>query len=90
MSKNSQTFEVEMGDGKKYTVSTAFADVIALEDEFDIDASDLVVRQRGKWIAFMAWHALKRKKLIDMTFDEFRADIESIDGTDDEADSGNA
>lgn len=76
------TFNVELEDGTKHRVTTAYADIIALEDEFDIDASDLVTRQRAKWLAFLAWSALKRNKIIDITFDAFRQQVTQVDPED--------
>lgn len=87
------SFTVEMSDGTKHKAVTAFADLIALEDEFDMDASDFGVRQRGVWLAFLAWHALKRRKVIDMSFADFRDQLEVLDVEGDEnadGDQGNA
>lgn len=76
------TFNIELEDGTKHRVTTSYADIIALEDEFDIDASDLIKRQKAKWLAFLAWHALKRKQLVDTTFDIFRTQVETVDPED--------
>lgn len=74
------TFNVELEDGSKHRVQTAYADIIAMEDEFDIDASDLVTRQRGKWLAFLAWHAMKRRKMTNLSWDAFQEQVEAVDG----------
>lgn len=73
------TFNVELEDGSKHRVTTAYADIIAMEDEFDIDASDLVTRQKGKWLAFLAWHALKRRRVIELSWEQFREQVEGIE-----------
>lgn len=73
------TFNVELEDGTKHRVTTAYADILALEDEFDIDASDLVSRQKAAWLAYLAWHALKRKNLIDIDFKTFRTQVEAVE-----------
>lgn len=82
------TFNVELEDGTKHRVQTAYADIIAMEDEFDIDASDLVTRQKGKWLAYLAWHALKRRKVLDMSWDQFRNQVESVDAEGGESEEG--
>lgn len=81
------TFNVELEDGTKHRVTTAYSDIMALEDEFDIDASTLVSRQKAKWLGYLAWHALKRKKVIDMSFDDFASQLETVEPEDT---SGNA
>lgn len=76
------TFNVELEDGTKHRITTAYADIIALEDEFDIDASDLATRQRAKWLAFLAWHGLKRLKVTDLSFDDFRSQVSLLEPED--------
>lgn len=76
------TFNVELADGEKHRITTAYSDIIALEDEFDMDASDLVTRQRAKWLGFLAWHALKRLKVIDLTFAQFQEQVEAVEPED--------
>lgn len=86
------TFNVELEDGTKHRVTTAYADIIALEEEFDIDASDLVNRQRAKWLGYLAWHAMKRRKLTTLTFKDFQDQVETVDpeNTAEGTDEGNA
>lgn len=68
-----------MTDGTTHDVRTAFADIIALEEKFDIDASDLAQRQRAKWMAFMGWNALARTRKTDLDFDTFCSQIADLD-----------
>ena len=81
------TFEVTQTDGTKHTVSTVYADILALEDKFDIDASELATRQRAKWMAFLAWNAMKREGQTTEAFDKFTETIEELAPVGD--DSGN-
>lgn len=76
------TFEVTQTDGTKNTVSTVYADILALEDKFDIDASELAVRQRAKWMAFLAWNAMKRAGQTSEPFDKFTETIEDLSPVD--------
>lgn len=68
-----------MTDGTKHNVTTAFADILALEDKFDIDASEMATRQRARWMAFMGWNALRRAKETDLDFDAFCSQIADLD-----------
>jgi hypothetical protein len=65
------SFEVTTSDGKTEKVDTAYADILALEQKFDIDASDLATRQRAQWLAYMAWHAMKRQGITSETYDKW-------------------
>lgn len=76
------TFNVELEDGTKHRVTTAYSDIIALEDEFDIDASDLVTRQKAKWLAYLAWHALKRLNVVDVPFKAFAEQVQLVEPED--------
>lgn len=81
------SFDVTLQDGKKVQVKTAYADLIALEDEFNIDASDMATRQRAKWLAFLAWHALKRTGETTAKFSDFQNEIAELEPA--EAGQGN-
>lgn len=74
-------------DGKTNDVKAGYADIIALEEHFDIDASVLATRQRASWLAFLAWHALKRTGETDKPFDAWKETIENLQP---EGASGNA
>jgi hypothetical protein len=76
------SFNVETSDGQKNTVTTAYADVMALEDKYDIDASDLVKRQRASWMAYLCWHAMKRQGLTTASFDDWKVTLELLDTED--------
>lgn len=73
------TFDVTLTDGTTARVSTAFADLIALEDAFDVDASSLGVRQRAGWMAFMCWHALKRTFQTTDTFEAWKVKVDLLE-----------
>jgi hypothetical protein len=77
------TFDITHTDGTTARVTTAFADVIALEDQYDIDASTLSVRQRAGWMAYLAWHASKRTGQATEPFDTWKAHVEALDVIDD-------
>lgn len=76
------TFEVTQTDGTKHTVSTAYADITALEDKFGIDASELATRQRATWMAFLAWNALKRNGETKESFEKFVDTIDELSPVD--------
>jgi len=69
-------------EGKTQDVSTTYADVIALEQKFDIDASELAKRQRASWLAYMAWHALKRTAQTTLSFEDWSNTLEDLDPKD--------
>lgn len=77
------TFKLETTNGESMTVQTAYADVMALEEAFDMDASDLATRQKASWLAYMCWHSLKRRNLTDKPFAEWKQDVEVLEPTDD-------
>lgn len=66
-------------DGKQHEVTAGVADVIALEDEFDIDASSLGVKTKMKWLAFLAWNAMRRGGIDVPAFKEFAEGLEGLD-----------
>jgi len=72
------TFDVATTDGERQKVTTAFADIIALEEHFDIDVSTLNVRQRGGWMAFLAWHALHRTGQTTETYDVWKRKVDEL------------
>lgn len=75
-------FIVQMTDGTTHAVSTVYADMVALEDKFDIDASELATRQRAKWMGYLAWHALKRSGETSEPFEKFIGQVESMSPVD--------
>jgi hypothetical protein len=81
-------FHVVVEDGTEYDVTTSMADVIALEEHFDIDASQFGVRQRATWMTYLAWHALKRKGVVNETFDAWKLKVEGVESPDGKS-SGN-
>lgn len=72
-----------VAEGKTTEISTSYADIIALEEKFDIDASELAKRQRAGWLAYLAWHALKRTNQTALAFDEWKNTLEGLDPQDD-------
>lgn len=82
------SFKVTTTDGEVTEIKTSYGDLIALEDKFDIDASDLGLRQRAKWLAFLAYSALKRRDKLKVSFEEWQTTVESLEPVND--DEGNA
>lgn len=78
------TFNLETSDGTKQKVQTAYADIMALEEAYDMDASDLVSRQKAVWLAYLCWHSLKRRNLTDKTFADWKIDVEVLEPEADE------
>lgn len=76
------TFNLETTGGESRKVTTAFADIMALEDAFDMDASDLATRQKAKWLAYLCWHSLKRQGLTDEPFEKWRESVEVLEPED--------
>lgn len=72
------TFNVTV-DGKTTEITTSYTDIIALEEKFDIDASELKQRQRASWLAYLAWHALKRKNETTKTYEDFANGLEVLE-----------
>lgn len=72
---------VTVGDEVK-TVTAGIPDIMALEDKFDIDASELGKRQRLKWLVFLAWNALKRQGETEATFEDFAESVVNLDVSD--------
>lgn len=70
-------------EGKTIDISTSYADVIALEEKFDIDASELAKRQRAGWLAYLAWHALKRTNQTTLNYEDWKNTLTDLDPTDD-------
>lgn len=79
------TFNLEMTDGTSQKVQTAYADIMALEERFDMDASDLATRQKAVWLAYLCWHSMKRRGLTEKPFDEWKSEVEVLEPSDDEA-----
>jgi hypothetical protein len=83
------TFDVTTTDGVTHRVSTVYADIIAMERKFNIDASELATRQRAEWLGFLAWNALKRSGDTSEPFDKFVLEIDSLAPVDLEDGPGN-
>lgn len=73
------TFQVEMQDGTTHTVGVGDADTIATEDKYGIDATAFTAAPKTEWFAYMAWHAMKRRGQIDMKWDDFKSQVETLD-----------
>jgi hypothetical protein len=69
-------------DGETKDITTNYADVMALESKFDIDASELSKRQRASWLAFLAYSALKRTGATTKSFEEWSIGLEALDPAD--------
>lgn len=82
-------FKLETQGQGSQEVKTAYADVIALEEHFGINASDLQETQRAVWMAFLAWHALRRTGGPDavggLKFDEWKDQLLELEDGDGEA-----
>lgn len=81
------TFKVTTTGSEPTEVTTSYGDLIALENKYGVDASDLGNRQRAQWLAFMAWNALKRRGDVKVGFEEWVETIEALEPVDSE---GNA
>lgn len=77
--KKRARFYVEMTDGTEYEVTAGDPDTIATEDKFGIDGTTWVRAPRTEHVAYLAWHALQRKKVIDLTWEDFKERFESVD-----------
>lgn len=84
------TFKVELQDGTTHEVGIGDADTIATEDKYGIDATAFAGAPKTEWFAYMAWHALKRRKQTDLSWDAFKSQVEVLDPVAEESDSGNA
>lgn len=81
--------KVTLQDGTTKSVVATDADLLALEEHFDIDASALQTRQRLIWMAFLVWSALKRSDQTTQPWDEWKVkSFGELDTT--EVPSGNA
>lgn len=91
-SRGRMTFEVEMSDGTTHIVKVGDTDTIAAEAKFGMDATTWSSTPKTEHFAYLAWHALKRRKVVDMSWEEFRDDLEVVDPVleDGETDPGNA
>jgi hypothetical protein len=69
-------------EGETKEVTTTYADVMALEEKFDIDASILGTRQRASWLGYLAWHSLTRTKQTELSYEKFSELVESVDPQD--------
>lgn len=81
--------KVTLQDGTSKSVVATDADLLALEEHFDIDASVLQNRQRLIWMAFLVWSSLNRSGEATQPWDEWKTksfgELETS-----EAPSGNA
>lgn len=80
-------FKVKAAGQDPTEVQTSYADLIALEEKYGIDASDLGSRQRALWLAFLAYSALKRRGDVTATFEDWSATVETLEPV---GDQGNA
>ena len=81
-------FKVTTTDGASTDVQTSYGDLIALENKFNINASDLGVTQRAQWLAFLAYSALKRRGDVKVSFEEWTETVISLEPVNEDA--GNA
>lgn len=77
-------FKVTTTDGETTEVQTSYGDLIALENKFNINASDLGVTQRAQWLAFMAYSALKRRDGLKVTFEQWADTVEALEPVNDD------
>lgn len=91
MAKGRMKFQVELSDGTIHEVTTGDADTIAAEDKFGIDATIWATSPKTEHFAYLVWHALKRRKVTDLKWEDFRDEVEIVDPVaSEDAASGNA
>lgn len=66
-------------EGKETEITCQYADIVALEEKFNIDAAELKTRARAGWLSFLAWHALFRTKQTDLPYDEWINLLDEVD-----------
>lgn len=72
-------FYVEMVDGTEYEVVTGDPDTMAAEDKYDLDATIWTSRPKTEHYVYLVWHAMKRKKVLDMDWPTFQDSFESVE-----------
>lgn len=78
-------FNVTTDDGAETQIQTSYGDLIALENKFNINASDLGVTQRAQWLAFLAYSALRRRDSLKVTFEQWSETVVSLDPVSEDA-----
>ena len=75
--------EVTALDGVTAKVTAQFADFIAFEGEKNRSVANFQTELRLTDLAWLAWHATKRKKKTAMKFEEWLETVDSVEvGTD--------
>lgn len=69
---------ITYADGESKTVQAIAADMVAFESHFDLSIARLEKEVRLSHLFFLAWHAEKRTKATDKTFEEWLETIESV------------
>lgn len=72
-------FLIETDKGEKFDITSNYADIIALEEKFEMDASDLITHQRATWLGYLAWHALNRSGQVAEDYDTWKNSIAELE-----------
>ncbi len=76
------TLRIEFNDGTSKEIVVSAADMVAFEDKFNISVAKLDEPRIG-WLLFLAWHSEKRRKAVDLSYEQWLDLVDNVGATDD-------
>lgn len=76
--------QVQFEDGTSQEITANASDLVAFEDKFNVSIARLGTESKLSHLMFLAWHASKRQKKTDKSFEEWLDGIESIGDSDED------
>ena len=70
---------VEFNDGTKSDVDAVFADFVGFERTWQRSVVKFETEMRLTDLAWLAWHSLKRRNQVKVTFNEWVETVESLE-----------
>lgn len=77
---------IEMNDGTKFDVQSKTSDYLLFESTAKRHKWGGISDNPAKWEAFIAWAALKRLGLTELTWEDFVDEVDMVEGRSDDAD----
>ena len=71
--------QIKYTDGASKEISANAADIVAFETHFQISVARLEQNVMLTHLLYLAWHAEKRAKATDKTFEEWLETVEGIE-----------
>lgn len=65
--------------GETHDVDAGPLELVQFEREYDVAAPSMADNARVEWLCYLAYRAMRNKRLYDQGFDEFLAEVTAVE-----------